>query len=99
MNLICWNVRGLRNTPTFGNLKFVLQRVRPCILFLCETKMLTIQTQSIKRKLGFDSCFIVDHNGLSDGLALLWMDDVDLTIVSSSRHHTDCEIIMDDGDP
>lgn len=98
MNLICWNVRGLGNTRTFANLKFVLQRVKPSILFLCETKMLTIQMQSIRRKLGFDNCFVVDRNGLSGGLALLWMDDVDLNIVSYSRHHIDCNVIMQDGD-
>lgn len=74
----------LKKHPNIGNLKFVLQWVRRCILFLCETKMLTIQMQSIKRKFGFDNCFIVDQNGLRDGLALLWMDDVDLTIVSYS---------------
>ena len=61
--------------------------------------MLTIQMQSVKRKLGFDNCFTVDQNGLSGGLPLTCMNDVDFFIVSHSIHHIDCEVMMEDGEP
>ena len=52
--------------------------------------------QSVKRKRGFDNCFAVDQNGLSGGLPLTCMNDVDFFIVSHSIHHIDCDVMMED---
>ena len=39
MNLLCWNCRGLGTDSTVGELRHLVKRYRPSLLFLSETKM------------------------------------------------------------
>lgn len=34
----------------------------------------------VKRKLGFDGCFVVDSIGRKEGLALLWRNEIEVEI-------------------
>lgn len=52
-----------------------------------ETKICKLKMEAIKRKVKFDNCFVVDINGLSGRLALLWMQEVDVQIQSFSKWH------------
>lgn len=40
-------------------------------MFLCETKLQSVQMNTVRNKLNFDSCFAVDSNGKGGGLAML----------------------------
>lgn len=60
MNIISWNVRGLKSNPTFREAKKMLQMHKPKIMFFCETKLTTRQMQVTSQKLRFENCFGVD---------------------------------------
>jgi hypothetical protein len=55
--------------------------------FLMETKVRQKKMEKIRSKLGFRNCFTVDCIGRSEGLALLWREDLELEIQNYSRRH------------
>lgn len=73
----------------FRALRLEMQRNRPQIIFLAETKIGNDIMQRIKSLLGFECCFSVDCVGKSGGLALLWNSESNLNIVSFSKGHID----------
>ncbi|KAL9664257.1 hypothetical protein QQ045_019656 [Rhodiola kirilowii] len=46
----------------------------------------------LRYKLGFRSCFSVPSQGKSGGLALLWGEDFDVSLVNYSSNHIDVEV-------
>lgn len=50
------------------------------------------QSEFLKFKLQLSYLFSVPWHGLGVGLALFWTEDIDLKIVSHSKHHIDTVI-------
>ena len=48
--------------------------------------------EKLQVTLGFDNCMVVDSIGKSGGLALLWLSEVCLEVVSFSNQHIDSKI-------
>lgn len=69
----------------------ILQIHRPQLVFLSETKLQSMQMDTIRSKLNFDSCFAVDSSGRGRGLAMLWNFEICVHIKSFSKHHIDAE--------
>lgn len=59
----------------------------PNLVFLMETKCDRSKMDYVKRKLRFDYFFVVDNLGKSEGLAMLWNNNVNLHIQSYTRWH------------
>ena len=97
MSILSWNVRGLGNTRTFHELKDILQKHQPRIIFLCETKLEYGHMMNTGKRLGLDNCFAVCRSGMGGGLAMLWNEDLDLEIASYSSHHIDAIVRGVDG--
>ena len=64
----------------------------PTLLFLMETKKKKSYLERLQCHLGYDNLFIVPRRNLSRGLALLWMNDIDLHIRTFSPHHIDAMV-------
>ena len=64
----------------------------PKILFLMETKRKKSYLECLRCRLGYDNLFIVPRRNLSGGLALLWMNEIDLHIWTFSPHHIDAVV-------
>lgn len=75
--------------------KKILQRHKPQILFLCETKMEAGLMRQKGTELMFENCFVVGRNGMGCGLALLWHYDTTVNITSCSKHHIDAVVHTD----
>lgn len=71
MSIISWNCQCLGNLSTVPVLQDLVRSYHVDVIFLCETLVHTIHIEEIKTLLGFDSCFVVDANGRSGGLAPL----------------------------
>lgn len=52
----------------------------------------------LKQKLKFEGCFSVEKEGNSGSLELLWMDDLDASNVSYTKHHINAIIKGKDKD-
>lgn len=53
--------------------------------------------KSCKYHIGFFNCLLVDCDGRSGGVALLWKKDINLSVISFSKFHIDA-LIQDDAD-
>ena len=61
----------------------------PKLLFLMETKKKKSYLEKVRCHLKFNNMFIIPRRRESGGLALLWMNKLDLHIRKFSPHHID----------
>lgn len=73
----------------------MVNRYNPQILILIKTKRKQGVMESFRTSWRFDMC-LVDCEGKSSGLALLWTKQANLEIVSFSKHHIDAKVGGDD---
>ncbi|CAM8896820.1 unnamed protein product [Rhodiola kirilowii] len=92
MSIISWNCRGVGGPRAVRSLCDVVNSYRPSILGLIETKKADGDWELLRYKLGFRGCFSVSSQGRSGGLALLWGEDFDVTLVNYSSNHIDVEV-------
>ncbi|XP_058761438.1 uncharacterized protein LOC131634832 [Vicia villosa] len=89
MNVISWNCRGLGSSSAVSNLKYVIRRYKPDVLFLFETISYVNKIEELRYLLGFESCFTVNREGLGGGLAILWKYAKKCSIQNYSNNHID----------
>ncbi|KAL6180504.1 hypothetical protein ACLB2K_047167 [Fragaria x ananassa] len=101
MNALSWNCQGIGNPWTVNGLKGLLTLIHPDIVFLCETRCLKNEMESIRRQTGFKIVFAVDcvirrnDEGRvcrAGGLCVLWQEGVKLSLISYSLNHIDMVI-------
>ncbi|WVZ69708.1 hypothetical protein U9M48_018453 [Paspalum notatum var. saurae] len=63
------------------------------VIFISETRKQNINIDKLKSKLSFDHAHIVPSVGLSRGLWLLWNDDFNLNVISTSPNYILAEAI------
>lgn len=89
MSLLYWNYRRsgcpLSNNSTCPSLGYAFSTNH--IFFFIETKATSITMESIRVKLGFPNCFLMEVQGHNGGLALLWYNCFDLVIQAYSSYH------------
>ena len=73
-----WNYQGLGNPRSIRVLRELVQRWKPSIVFLSETKMKNCQMDKVKFKIGLLNGLVVPSIGRSGGLAMLWNRDIKL---------------------
>ncbi|MBA0817826.1 hypothetical protein Gohar_022187, partial [Gossypium harknessii] len=79
-------------------LKQLLVANVPGILFLCKTKVHSNEFSRIQSRCRMGGCLAVNSEGKSGGLALMWREDVDVTIQTYSKFHIDSLIKLDNGE-
>ncbi|XP_058741383.1 uncharacterized protein LOC131613755 [Vicia villosa] len=72
MKILSWNCRGLSSPRAIPNLRKLAHTHQPDIIFLSETLTKTCKLESIRVGLKFTACFVIDVDGRSGGLAVLW---------------------------
>lgn len=87
MSLMCWNCRGSGNPRTVNLLQNWSRRIKPSVLFVCETMCLKNVMEDLRWTLGFPNAIGVDANGNSGGLCIYWKAEVDFRLRSFSDHH------------
>lgn len=82
MRLIVWNCRRLGNGPAVRGLLDVQRQEAPDVLFLYETKHDSKWMEWWRWRLNMPNMIAVDSVGTSEGLALFWKREVDVTLQS-----------------
>lgn len=86
MSLMAWNCRGIGGASTVHTLKENLQRYRPDLLFLSETKTNAQRCARIARSCRFKDYHAVDAENRAGGLCLFWQDNIEVTILLSNKN-------------
>ncbi|KAH7865616.1 hypothetical protein Vadar_008962 [Vaccinium darrowii] len=63
----------------------LVRKNRPSIIFLMESKSNKVKLETTRNKLGFDSSFYVDPEGLSGGLVLWWDSGVTVEVELANK--------------
>ncbi|KAK2649226.1 hypothetical protein Ddye_016715 [Dipteronia dyeriana] len=92
MNVLVWNALGMESDRVFRVLLKYKQDYSPSIIFLIETKPNHIQMEAIRVKLRFVGKLVVNCEGNSGGLCLLWTNTVNVSLLSFSRFHIDVRV-------
>jgi hypothetical protein len=89
MNIISWNCRGLGNPETVCELRRMVKKKHPHLLFLMETKVFTSRLQNLWISLAFDGVLTFDPVGRSGALPYFGR-----ICISSSCRATHADILM-----
>lgn len=81
------------------NLTDLVRERRPDFIFWIETLCDEIKILETKAILGYDYSFVVDRRGHSGGLALLWNNNVDVSVLGSSDRHIDVTVTLQGESP
>lgn len=90
MICVAWNARGLGNPRAIRNLRHLIAKSSPTLLFISETKLFTYQCRKWATLLNFKGCFSVDCDQRSGGLMIMWRESIEVCIQSFSSGHIDC---------
>lgn len=97
MSLLCLNCRGLGTDSTVRELRWLVQRYRPTLLFLSEMKMRDTSVQKFMWTLGYSSSFAVSSVGLSGGLGLFWSSSVSISVKAFNNRCIDVHVTPENG--
>lgn len=99
MSTVSWNCQGVGLPWKIQFLSDVIRQKKPNFVFLCETLCRKEKMDSVCSKLGYEGVFVVDAQGRSGGLALLWRDVDQVSLRSYSQNHIDVEVRVAGIDP
>ncbi|KAL5711094.1 hypothetical protein ACHQM5_021586 [Ranunculus cassubicifolius] len=87
MKTISWNCRGLGNDLTVRHLRDLCRNEKPDILFLSETMIDKDHVNILSISNLFSNFIAISSCNNAGGLALFWLDNVRLEVISSCKHH------------
>lgn len=91
INYFVWNALGFGNLRAFRELRRLIAKSNPAMLFICETKLYHSQYASWRNCFQYNEIFTVDCEGRKCGLALLWKYSFEIHICS---HSSDILIVL-----
>ncbi|PNX99600.1 ribonuclease H [Trifolium pratense] len=96
MIILSWNCRGLAKPNAVPNHRNLARGHRPDVIFLFETLSNARQLESLRVKLGYESCLSIDVQGHSGGIAVLWKASSCCRVLNYSRNYIN--LIVEDRD-
>lgn len=87
MSLLGWNCQGAGSPLTGRNLKFLVNKYRPPLVFLSEIRANVVKIEKIRRRLGFAYAEYVPPVNTGGGLALWWMEGLELEVLATAKNH------------
>ncbi|XP_074377891.1 uncharacterized protein LOC141719411 [Apium graveolens] len=98
MSILSWNCHGLGTPWAFQFLKeFVLQK-RPDFIFLSEILCKQVTVEKFQQAVNFEGKMVVETQGHSGGIALLWRFQNEVTLRTFNKNHIDVFVKNKDGD-
>ena len=80
MLILSWNCQGVGRPRTISYLRGLIRVHRPTVVFVMETKNKQRKLDRIRRSINMPNAYYVDPAGQSGGLALWWLDSINLLV-------------------
>lgn len=93
MSLVIWNAHGLGSRCAFLHLSWLVDALKPSLLFISESRVPTKLAYNWLRTLNFNGLFGVNPKGSKGGLLLFWSNEMDVSLRSYSFNHIDVKIV------
>lgn len=93
MSIISWNYQGMGPPWKLQFLKDVVRQQRPIVVFLCETLSNKEKMEWVRTRSEFQGMVVVEAQGRSGGLSMLWRNRDHVKLLSVSSNHIDVEIL------
>jgi len=93
MNFLIWNIQGAGNTEAINILREHINKHRPHIIALIETRISGVRAQITCDKISYRNCFRVEAQGLQGGIWVLWnADELEVKVLNSQTQCVTVEI-------
>ncbi|KAL8473801.1 hypothetical protein ACS0TY_030599 [Phlomoides rotata] len=92
MSCVAWNARGLGGRRAFLLLQQLVVDIKPCMLFISETKVRSSTASRWLSSLNFSGVLGVDPRGSRGGLLLFWGNNINVSLRSYSFSHIDVTV-------
>lgn len=89
MSIVAWNCWGLGSSLAVRTFTDEVRAKDPLLVFLAKTKAGTSRIIGMKAKLEYTQGIVVQNDGQSGGLALLWREGTKVSFKSCSNSHID----------
>lgn len=99
MKILSWNCQGMGPPWKLQFLQDVVRQQRPAIVFLCETLSKEKKMEWVRTRTGLQGMVVVEVQGRSGGLSMLWKDQDQVQLLSVSNNHIDVVISEKDRQP
>lgn len=93
MSCISWNCCGLGPCATVRDLKALVARARPILIFLSEVGCSRKRIEELRHQMGCSNSFIVKGDNSGGGLALIRDSVAEVTLRSYNILHIDIDIM------
>lgn len=97
MIISAWNSWVTTQTPVWNEIRALVRREMPDVLFLFETKAGKKKMGRLQHSIRFDSTECVPAIGLSGGLAIFWNNNFDFKVVI--KEHICLGVVLVYSDP
>ncbi|XP_074374632.1 uncharacterized protein LOC141715043 [Apium graveolens] len=98
MSILSWNCHGLGTPWAFQFLKEIVLQKKPDFVFLCEILYKQLTVERLQSAIGFEGNFVVETQGHSGGVALLWRYKDEVALSSYNKNHIDVTVNSKDGE-
>lgn len=93
MKALVWNCQGVGSPLTIPQLREACNLLSPNVVFLCETKNRLQFMLTVKRKLRFDECVVVESMNKAGGMTVMWNNEVKVLDVQTTAFTMEIHIM------
>lgn len=94
INILCWNIRGVRSRGTMSHLLYLLNNNRIDILVLLEPLVDCTNLEQITKDLKFDHSI---HGGsINSKIWVMWREDILVNQIQWHEQHITCHVLKND---
>lgn len=97
MSILGWNCHRFGTQWAFQFLKDIVLQKKPDFVFISEILCKQITVEKFTQSVGFGGSTVVETQGHSGGIALLWRDQNEVTLQTYNKNHIDVKVRNKDG--
>lgn len=92
MSILSWNCRRAGNAMTVQEARKIALKFSPSFLCLVQTWINKARVEGLTGTLAYDNDYAIGSSGRSGGNSVFWNNEINLTVLGSSKYHIDFSV-------